>query len=90
MNEIQVIINQTEGEIQFNYDEVKSELQSRMELYKDAYFTEESKAMAKKEVAALRKIKDEIEKKYDDAYTVYLEALDKYVMDKVYKKVKNK
>lgn len=63
MNEIQVIINQTEGEIQFNYDEVKSELQSRMELYKDAYFTEESKAMAKKEVAALRKIKDAIDKK---------------------------
>ena len=32
---------------------------------------------------------DELEKKYDDAYTVYLEALDKYVMDSIYKKVKN-
>lgn len=32
---------------------------------------------------------DELEKKYDEAYTVYLETLDKYVMDTIYKKVKN-
>lgn len=30
-----------------------------------------------------------IENKYDEAYTIYLEALDKYVMDSIYKKVKN-
>ena len=33
--------------------------------------------------------KDIYEKKYDEAYMVYLEALDKYVMDSIYKKVKN-
>lgn len=33
--------------------------------------------------------KEEYEKKYEEAYTVYLEALDKYVMDSIYKKVKN-
>ncbi len=33
--------------------------------------------------------KEELEKKYDEAYTVYLETLDKYVMDTIYKKVKN-
>ena len=33
--------------------------------------------------------KEEYEKKYEDAYEAYLEALDKYVMDSVYKKVKN-
>lgn len=33
--------------------------------------------------------KDNLEKKYEDAYTAYLESLDKYVMDSVYKKVKN-
>lgn len=32
---------------------------------------------------------DELEKKYDDSYAAYLEALDKYVMDSIYKKVKN-
>ena len=33
--------------------------------------------------------KEEHEKKYDEAYEAYLEALDKYVMDSIYKKVKN-
>lgn len=33
--------------------------------------------------------KEIIEKKYEDAYTAYLEALDKYVLDTIYKKVKN-
>ena len=33
--------------------------------------------------------KEEYEKKYDEAYEAYLEALDKYVMDSIYKKVKN-
>ena len=33
--------------------------------------------------------KEELEKKYDEAYTLYLETLDKYVMDSIYKKVKN-
>ena len=32
---------------------------------------------------------DIIEKKYEEAYTAYLEALDKYVLDTIYKKVKN-
>lgn len=32
---------------------------------------------------------DELEKKYDSAYEIYLEALDKYVMDSIYKKVRN-
>ena len=31
-----------------------------------------------------------VEKKYEDAYTAYLEVLDKYVIDTIYKKVKNK
>lgn len=29
-------------------------------------------------------------KKYEESYTLYLEAIDKYIMDSVYKKVKNK
>lgn len=34
--------------------------------------------------------KEEAEKKYETAYEAYLEALDKYVMDSIYKKVKNR
>ncbi len=33
--------------------------------------------------------KEEIEKRYDSAYEAYLASLDKYVMDSIYKKVKN-
>ena len=33
--------------------------------------------------------KETFEKKYEEAYTAYLETLDKYVMDSIYKKVKN-
>ncbi len=33
--------------------------------------------------------KEEYEQKYDVTYEAYLEALDKYVMDSIYKKVKN-
>ena len=33
--------------------------------------------------------KENYEKKYEEAYIAYLEALDKYVMDSIYKKVKN-
>ncbi|MBR3255944.1 MAG: hypothetical protein IKF97_07055 [Clostridia bacterium] len=32
---------------------------------------------------------EESEKKFDNSYTVYLESLDKYVLDSIYKKVKN-
>ena len=34
--------------------------------------------------------KETLIKKYDDVFTLYLEAIDKYVMDSIYKKVKNK
>ena len=33
--------------------------------------------------------KEALNKKYEDTYTLYLESIDKYVMDSVYKKVKN-
>ena len=32
---------------------------------------------------------EELEKKFENAYTAYLESLDKYVLDSIYKKVKN-
>lgn len=32
---------------------------------------------------------EEVAKKYEDSYALYLEAIDKYIMDSLYKKVKN-
>ena len=33
--------------------------------------------------------KQQAEKKYEDMYALYLDAIDKYIMDSIYKKVKN-
>lgn len=33
--------------------------------------------------------KEQIQIRYDESYTLYLESIDKYIMDSVYKKVKN-
>ena len=33
--------------------------------------------------------KDNLSKKYEDAYTLYLESINKHIMDSIYKKVKN-
>ena len=33
--------------------------------------------------------KENIRKKFDDAYALYLESIDKYIMDSIYKKVRN-
>ena len=33
--------------------------------------------------------KEELEKKYEDMFSLYLESIDKHIMDNVYKKVKN-
>ena len=34
--------------------------------------------------------KESLYKKYEDNYVLYLEAIDKYILDSVYKKVKNR
>lgn len=43
-----------------------------------------------KEDEKSKKNKDELLQKYEDTYALYLEALDKFIMDSVYKKVKAK
>lgn len=63
MNELNVLVEQTCGSIRFNYEEIKEELAAKMKLYEGAVFTEDSKKLAKGEVAALRKIKAAIDDK---------------------------
>ena len=52
----------------------------RNALIKAFEIAEEEKDASKKDIA---------DKKYEDAYSAYLEALDKFVLDTIYKKVKN-
>ncbi|RGC81741.1 DUF1351 domain-containing protein [Hungatella hathewayi] len=63
MAELTVQVKQKVGNIQFNYEEIKETLAAQMDLYKDAQFSEDTKKDAKKEVAALRKMKKAIEEK---------------------------
>ncbi len=78
MNELQVIVNQNVGKIEFNYEEIKAELQVRMDLYKNAVFTEDSKDIAKKEVAALRKMKLAIDQKRKEVKNQCLEPYKEF------------
>ncbi|MFA9376261.1 MAG: DUF1351 domain-containing protein [Lachnotalea sp.] len=66
MSELKVVVDQQVGAIKFNYEEIKENLAKQMDLYKDATFTEETKQIAKGEVATLRKIKKAIDDKRKD------------------------
>lgn len=63
MSELQVVVSQVPGKIEFNYEEIRDSLAERMALYKDAKFSDEYRAQARGEVASLRKIKKAIDDK---------------------------
>jgi hypothetical protein len=62
-NELQVVVSQVPGRIEFNYEEIKANLAAQMELYKDIQLTEETSAEGKSDIATLRKIKKAIDDK---------------------------
>ena len=61
MNELTLDIRQNPGVIELNFDDIERALDQKLEEYKGAVFTEESKVIAKKEVASLRKLKSKFE-----------------------------
>ena len=63
MEEIRVNVEQKNGVIGFNFDEIKEKLNSELEIYKNMIFTENSKAEAKKTIASLRKLKKSVNDK---------------------------
>lgn len=63
MKELQIKISQEPAVIRCNFDDVKAQLSAKMAEYQGAVFTEESKSVAKAELASLRKTRDEIEKR---------------------------
>lgn len=75
MNELNVRVTQEVGTIEFNYEEIKSNLTETMALYKDAVFEDDSMKIAKAEMATLRKIKAAIDEKRK---TVKKECLKPY------------
>lgn len=63
MEEIRVNVEQKNGVIGFNFDEIKEKLNSELEIYKNMIFTEDSKTEAKKTIASLRKLKKSVNDK---------------------------
>ena len=60
MEEIRVNVEQKNGVIGFNFEEIKEKLNSELEIYKNMIFTEDSKTKAKKTIASLRKLKKSV------------------------------
>ena len=63
MSNIDLVVVQQPSEVKINFEEVKAALEEKMSIYDGAFFTEESKKEAKKEVAYLRKIKSSMQDK---------------------------
>lgn len=63
MNELKIEISQEPAVIRCNFDDVKAKLSEKMAEYQGAVFTEESKSVAKAELASLRKTREEVEKR---------------------------
>ena len=89
MQEINLLVEQKDGSIETNFEEIKAALAAKMEEYKGMVFTAESQPEAKRTVASLRKLKKamsdrriEIKKKFMEPYTNFeaqVKELDKLI-----------
>lgn len=78
MNELNVRINQTEGTIDFNSEELKEQLAIRMDLYKTAVVTPENRVERKKDVATLRKLKKSVEDRSKEVKAVWMKPYESF------------
>ena len=78
MNELNVRINQTEGTIDFNSEELKEQLAIRMDLYKTAVVTLENRTERKKDVATLRKLKNSVEDRRKEVKSVWMKPYESF------------
>lgn len=78
MNELQIQVNQKPGVISTNFEEIKTELSTQMQVYKELEVTEDNKPERKKDIATLRKMskavndkKIEVKNKFMEPYTAF-------------------
>ena len=89
MQEINLLVEQKNGTIGGNFEELKAALKAELEVYKNMVFTEETRPEARKAVANLRKLKKsmndkklEVKKTFMVPYTDFesqVEELDKLI-----------
>lgn len=63
MSDFQIMVELKSGSIVTNTDELKQKLSEKMAEYKNVVFTEESKSIAKSELASLRKLKKDVDER---------------------------
>lgn len=73
MNEISVNVQQQNGTVSFNFNEIKERLTAEMSLYKGIVFTESTKKEAKETVAELRKLKKAVDDKRKQVKTSFMQ-----------------
>ena len=73
MNELQVVVKQEVGKINWNFEELKTALATEMKKYTGIVFDDDSIADAKKTVAYLRKLKESVEDRRKDVKKKCLE-----------------
>lgn len=78
MKEIEVIITHSPGSLDFNFVEIKEMLAERMEIYKELFYTHETVAEAKKDVATLRKMRLAVEDKRKEAKKECMKPYDAF------------
>lgn len=78
MNELTLSIKQNPGSIEMNFDALEEQLDKKLADYRGAVFTEDTKAIAKSEVASLRKLKKDIEDGRKTVKKKWMEPYDQF------------
>lgn len=78
MEEIQVLVEQKNGVVDFNFEQIKEQLTKEMDIYSSLVFTEDQKALAKKDIANLRKLKTAIDGKRKEVKKTFLEPYNEF------------
>lgn len=76
MNELQVVVKQEVGKINWNFEELKTALAAEMQKYVGIVYDDNSIADAKKTVAYLRKLKESVEDRRKDVKKKCLEPYE--------------
>jgi hypothetical protein len=88
MDNMEMVISQPTGElpvVKFNKEEIKAEISKRMQYYSNITVTEESMKDSKKDLAELRKFKDNFETKRKELKKKFLKPYEDF--EKEYKEI---
>lgn len=78
MEMVQAIITQQEGTVSCNFEQVEAVINGRLKEYEGAIFTEDSKVMAKKELAGLRAEQKALSDNLKEAKRKFMEPWEKF------------